>query len=135
VTTHAIASALRVAPSPATRTQRSFTDVMRPAQAGHALARSAEAPLSAVPPSAGAPAAPSGIGIERRAIAALDSVQRAQARMEQVLRLAQSGRTFSPAELLSLQATMYRSTQELDLAGKVVEKLTAGTKQLLQTPV
>lgn len=65
----------------------------------------------------------------------LDQVSRAQQRMEEVLALARSGRHFSPAELLSLQAHVYRATQELDLAGKVVEKATGGVKQVLQTQV
>jgi hypothetical protein len=30
---------------------------------------------------------------------------------------------------------VYRASQELDLAGKVVEKATAGVKQILQTQV
>jgi hypothetical protein len=59
----------------------------------------------------------------------------AQQRMEQVLTMAQSGRSFSQAELISLQAQVYRSSQELDLAGKVVEKATGGVKQVLQTQV
>lgn len=65
----------------------------------------------------------------------LDQVSAAQNRMEQVLKLAESGKAFSPAELLSLQAHVYRASQELDLAGKVVEKATGGVKQVLQTQV
>lgn len=65
----------------------------------------------------------------------LNQVTAAQARMEQVLKLAESGKAFSPAELLSLQAHVYRASQELDLAGKVVEKATGGVKQVLQTQV
>ncbi len=66
---------------------------------------------------------------------ALDRVSQAQQRMEQVLKLAESGKAFSPAELLALQANVYRASQELDLAGKVVEKATGGIKQVLQTQV
>lgn len=47
--------------------------------------------------------------------------------------MAESGRTFSPAELLAMQAYTYRASQELELAGKVVEKATSGLKQVLQT--
>jgi hypothetical protein len=65
----------------------------------------------------------------------IDDVSRAQSRMDQVLKLAESGRSFSPAELLSLQAQTYRASQEIDLAGKVVEKATGGLKQVLQTQV
>lgn len=62
-------------------------------------------------------------------------VGQAQLRMEHILSLAESGKSFSPAELLSLQAHVYRASQELDLAGKVVEKATGGLKQVLQTQV
>lgn len=65
----------------------------------------------------------------------LDQVTQAQGRMEQILKLAESGKSFSPAELLSLQTHVYRASQELDLAGKVVEKATGGVKQVLQTQV
>ncbi|MCI0572151.1 MAG: ATP-dependent helicase HrpB [Myxococcaceae bacterium] len=65
----------------------------------------------------------------------VEQVSAAQRRMDHVLRLAQSGKTFSPAELLALQAHVYRASQELDLAGKVVEKATGGVKQVLQTQV
>jgi hypothetical protein len=65
----------------------------------------------------------------------IDQVNQAQNRMEQILRMAESGKSFSPAELLSLQTHVYRASQELDLAGKVVEKATGGVKQVLQTQV
>lgn len=65
----------------------------------------------------------------------IDQVQQAQHRMDQILKMAESGKAFSPAELLSLQAHVYRASQELDLAGKVVEKATGGVKQVLQTQV
>ncbi len=66
---------------------------------------------------------------------ALDRVSSAQKRLDQVLGLAQSGRSFTAGELLSLQANVYRASQELDLAGKVIEKATSGVKQVLQTQV
>jgi hypothetical protein len=65
----------------------------------------------------------------------LDQVNAAQLRMDQILAMAESGKAFSPAELLSLQTHVYRASQELDLAGKVVEKATNGVKQVLQTQV
>ena len=72
---------------------------------------------------------------QRPAARAIDQVSAAQTRMDKVLELAQSGKTFTPAELLALQTQMYRASQELDLAGKVVEKATGGVKQVLQTQV
>jgi flagellar hook-basal body complex protein FliE len=65
----------------------------------------------------------------------IDQVAAAQKRMDSVLELAQSGKSFTPAELLSLQTQMYRASQELDLAGKVIEKATGGVKQILQTQI
>ena len=70
-----------------------------------------------------------------QAVRMLDRVSEAQRRLDEVLARAESGRTFSPAELLAVQAHVYRASQELDLAGKVVEKATGGVKQVLQTQV
>lgn len=70
---------------------------------------------------------------EATAAQALERVAEAQHRLDRVLALAQSGKTFTPAELLGLQAQVYSASQELDLAGKVVEKATSGIKQILQT--
>ncbi len=72
---------------------------------------------------------------EQQAAQVLDRVGQAQKRLDHILQMAQSGRSFSPAELLALQAHVYRASQELDLAGKVVEKATGGVKQVLQTQV
>jgi hypothetical protein len=72
---------------------------------------------------------------EQQAAQVLDRVGQAQKRLDHILKLAESGRTFSAAELLALQAHVYRASQELDLAGKVVEKATGGVKQVLQTQV
>lgn len=78
-----------------------------------------------------------GTSADTKAVAGsmIDQVNQAQSRMDQILKLAESGKSFSPAELLSLQAHVYRASQELDLAGKVVEKATNGVKQVLQTQV
>ncbi len=71
----------------------------------------------------------------QQAVQVLDRVGEAQKRLDRILALAESGRSFSPAELLAFQAHVYRASQELDLAGKVVEKATGGVKQVLQTQV
>ena len=66
---------------------------------------------------------------------ALDRVSQAQKRLDHILALAESGRSFTPAELLAFQAHVYAASQQLDLAGKVVEKATGGIKQGLQTQI
>jgi hypothetical protein len=63
----------------------------------------------------------------------LDRISAAQKRIDHILDLAQGGKNFTPAELIAMQAHVYRASQELDLAGKVVEKATGGVKQVLQT--
>jgi hypothetical protein len=63
----------------------------------------------------------------------LDRISEAQQRLDHLLERAQSGRSFTAAELLSMQARVYRASQELDLVGKVVEKAASGVKQVLQT--
>lgn len=66
---------------------------------------------------------------------AIDQVSRAQSQLDRVLALAQSGRTFTPAQLLALQAQVSQASNELDLAGKVVDKGISGVKQLLTTQI
>jgi len=68
-------------------------------------------------------------------VQALERVSQAQKRLDHILALAESGRTFTPAELLAFQAHVYAASQQLDLAGKVVEKATSGVKQVLQTQI
>ena len=46
-----------------------------------------------------------------------------------------SGRSFRPQELLVLQAKVIQYSQELDVASRLVEKVTGGIKQTLQAQV
>ena len=62
-------------------------------------------------------------------------LERGQINMEKLIQSGASGKTFSNAELLSLQAGMYKYTQELDLTSKVVEKATSSIKDTLKTQV
>jgi len=115
-------SILPVSPSPAgAASRRVFADLLRPARApalevSHAL--TAPAPVVRAP-----------------VLQALERVRAAQARMDVVLRLAASGRSFRPAELLALQAAVSRESQVVDLSGRLVERATAAVRQVLQTPV
>jgi hypothetical protein len=81
------------------------------------------------PPGSNAPAAAS------PALSALASVERAQARLEAVLAAARSGRTFTAAELIGLQAEAYRCAQTVDLAAKLVEQGAQSVKQAVNTQV
>ena len=93
-------------------------------------------PKDLVPPG-GSPRPPAAIAPPPGGSAAqiLDRVRTAQAQLDRILALAQSGKTFTAAELLALQGQVYRASQEIDLASRVVEKGTGGVKQVLQTQV
>ena len=65
----------------------------------------------------------------------LNSVMSGQDKMSKIIKLATSGRSFNPTELLAIQAGVYKFSQELELTSKVVEKATDGVKQTLQTQV
>ncbi|MFP2908486.1 ATP-dependent helicase HrpB [Pyxidicoccus sp. 3LFB2] len=63
------------------------------------------------------------------------ALEQGQRDLDRIIQQAGSGKAFSNAELLSLQASMYRYTQELDLVGRVVEKATTGLKDVVKTQV
>jgi len=62
-------------------------------------------------------------------------LEKGQVHMDKLINMGMSGKEFSNGELLSLQAGMYKYTQELDLTSKVVEKATSGLKETLKTQV
>jgi hypothetical protein len=78
---------------------------------------------------------PRGVVSSAPVVHALERLRVAQARMDTVLRLAASGRSFRPAELLALQAGIAHASQVLDLSGRVVERVSSAVKQVLQTQV
>ena len=62
----------------------------------------------------------------------VERVARGERSVERIVRQALSGRDFTPADLLALQAQMYRYTQEIELVSKVVDRGTSGLRTLLQ---
>ncbi len=81
-----------------------------------------------------APGAPAGTP-PSPALSALARVERAQARLDSVLAAARSGRTFTAAELVGLQAEAYRCAQTVDLASKLVEQGAQSVKQAVNTQI
>jgi hypothetical protein len=65
----------------------------------------------------------------------LEQVVGGQDKMAGIMKMALSGRQFSPPELLAMQAGVYRFSQELELTSKVIEKATSGIKQTMNTQV
>ncbi len=62
-------------------------------------------------------------------------INHGQNQVDKVINLALSGKTFSPQELLVMQATVYKFTQELELTSKVIEQVTSGIKTTMNTQV
>jgi len=58
-----------------------------------------------------------------------------QNKLDDIIKMATSGKTYSQQDLLAIQASVYKFSQELDLTSKVVEKATSGIKQTMQTQV
>lgn len=79
----------------------------------------------AAPPGGGGPSFP----------AALHDVEAARARIDGLLAEARRGRSFSPQELLCLQADAHRFAQSVELAARVVEHGVQGIRQALQAQV
>ena len=65
----------------------------------------------------------------------LRDIEGARARLDALLDEARRGRTFSPAELISLQADAHRFAQTVELAARAVEHGVQGLRQAVQAQV
>ncbi len=64
---------------------------------------------------------------------AAESIGRGHRFIDRAIRAARRGRELSPEQLIATQAGVYRYTQELELASKIVDKSTQAIKQVLQS--
>jgi len=67
--------------------------------------------------------------------AVLNQVVSGQNKLDEIIKMATSGKVYGNQELLAVQAAVYKFSQELELTSKVVEKATSGVKQTMQTQV
>ena len=74
---------------------------------------------------------PSGAGQALRSAAR--SITRGGHLVDSVIRAARRGKTFSNEELLAVQAGVYRYTQELELASKLIDKASGAVRTTLQS--
>lgn len=65
--------------------------------------------------------------------ASVQSIVRGERLVSGVINAARHGATFSNEQLIAIQAGVYRYTQELELAGKLVDKATGAVRQTLQS--
>ncbi len=64
---------------------------------------------------------------------AVRSIGRGERFVDGAIARARRGKDLEPGQLLALQAGVYRYTQELELAAKLVDKATGAVKQTLQS--
>lgn len=65
----------------------------------------------------------------------VDAIRKDEKSIDKMMARASKGADFSNAELLQMQGVTYRYAQRVELATKVVEKVTGGIKQVLNTQV
>jgi len=88
------------------------------------------APVPARPPPATpARTSPSPVG------ALLERTLAAENRVDTLLAAAARGKTFSPAELLALQASVFRYSQAVEVVSRATDKLVGAVKQTMGTQV
>ena len=61
------------------------------------------------------------------------SIDHGRRRLDRAVRAGRSGQVLSQAQLLSLQVTVYRYSQELEIASKLVDKATTAVRTTLQS--
>jgi hypothetical protein len=119
-------------PSSAARTpagRRSFLEVLR---AGDREVRPpARAAPKAEAPRRAAEASPLARGLAR----ALDGAAKGETRIDALLEAAARGKTFTAAEMLAMQATVFRYSQTVELLSRATDRLVGAVKQTLGTQV
>jgi hypothetical protein len=65
----------------------------------------------------------------------LDKTLDGERRVDALLAAAARGKTFSPSELIALQATVFRYSQAVEVVSRATDKLVGAVKQTLGTQV
>jgi hypothetical protein len=110
------------------RGPRSFAAVL-----GEQVGATADPAVKTEPPGGAItkPMSPSGNG----ARAMLERVVSTENRLDTLLQAAARGKTFSPGELLALQASVFRYSQTVEVASRVADRLVGAIKQTVGTSV
>jgi len=110
--------------------ERSFTAVLDE-RAGAAPTRAAVS--TPKPPTTKPPAANAASASPVRAL--LERTLGGEQRIDTLLAAAARGKTFSPSELLALQATVFRYSQAVEVVSRATDKLVGAVKQTMGTQV
>jgi len=87
----------------------------------------------AASPMAAPPAKPAAKATPVRAM--LERMVGAENQVDKLLHAAATGKTFSPAELLALQSTVFRYSQTVEVVSRVADRMVGAIKQTLGTNV
>jgi len=109
----------------ASRGTRSFTAVLDERVAVGATP--APRPTAPAPPAA----APARAPVRRM----LEGIVTTEDRIDALVQAAARGKTFSPAELLALQAAVFRYSQTVEVVSRVADRLVGAVKQTMGTQV
>jgi hypothetical protein len=90
---------------------------------------------TAAPPPAAKPAAAAKPPPPGTVRALLERTLTAERQVDTLLAAAARGKTFSPSELLALQATVFRYSQAVEVVSRATDKLVGAVKQTLGTQV
>jgi hypothetical protein len=110
--------------------ERPFTAVLHE-RAGAVPAGAAVSPPR--PPTTRPPAANAASASPVRAL--LERTLGGEQRVDTLLAAAARGKTFSPSELLALQATVFRYSQAVEVVSRATDKLVGAVKQTMGTQV
>jgi hypothetical protein len=66
---------------------------------------------------------------------ALEGAAKGEAKLDAILDAAARGKTFTPAELLAMQATVFRYSQTVEVLSRATDRLVGAVKQTLGTQV
>jgi len=110
------------------RRTRAFTTVLAESERPPAAPVPRPTPPATTPPGP-PPAAPSPVR------AFLERTLTAERRVDTLLAAAATGKTFSPAELLAMQATVFRYSQAVEVVSRATDKLIGAVKQTMSTQV
>jgi len=86
-------------------------------------------PPAVIAPTAPLAAAPTRSGAPVRTM--LEGIATAENRIDAIVQAAARGKTFSPGELLALQATVFRYAQTVEVVSRVADRLVGAVKQTM----
>ena len=125
-------------PALASRPAKSFTTVLDEGSAVGAqppVAAAAARPATTRPAPARAPAAPTPPPTSNPLRAMLTRAVGAEKQVDALLEAAARGKTFTPAQLLAMQATVARYAQTVEVVSRVADRLVGAIKQTMGTQV